>query len=37
MIKTIGIVSLSGGVLGEDFIKFELELMEDRLKRDFGL
>lgn len=36
MIKTVGIVSLSSGILGEAFVKHELELGLKRLK-DYGL
>ncbi len=36
MIKTIGIVSLSRGILGEDFMRHELEIGEARLKA-YGL
>lgn len=36
MIKTVGIVSLSRGLLGEDFIKHELDLGIKRLE-DYGL
>ena len=36
MIKTIGIVSLSSGVLGEDFVSHEVEIGLRRLK-DWGL
>ena len=36
MIKTVGIVSLSSGVLGEAFVRHELELGLRRL-RDYGL
>ncbi|MBQ3404456.1 MAG: LD-carboxypeptidase [Oscillospiraceae bacterium] len=36
MIKTITIVSLSSGVLGEDFVKHELDIGVKRLE-DFGL
>ncbi len=35
-IKTIGIVSLSSGVIGEDFVKHEVDLGIKRL-RDYGL
>ena len=36
MVSTIGIVSLSSGVIGEDFVKHEVELGIQRLK-DLGL
>ena len=36
MIKTIGIVSLSRGILGEDFLHHELDLGLARLK-EFGV
>lgn len=36
MIKTVGIVSLSSGILGESFVKHELELGIKRLKA-YGL
>ena len=36
MISTIGIVSLSSGVIGEDFVKHEVDLGLQRLK-DLGL
>ena len=36
MIKNVAIVSLSSGILGEDFIKFELDIGLKRL-RDYGL
>lgn len=36
MVKTISIVSLSSGVLGEDFVRHELDIGVKRL-RDFGL
>lgn len=36
MVKTIGIVSLSSGILGEDFIKHEVEIGLRRLQ-DYGL
>lgn len=36
MVKTVGIVSLSSGILGEDFIKHELDLGILRLKQ-YGL
>ena len=36
MIKNIAIVSLSSGIIGEDFVKHELEIGIKRL-RDFGL
>ncbi|MBR6015056.1 MAG: LD-carboxypeptidase, partial [Firmicutes bacterium] len=36
MIKTVGIVSLSRGTIGEDFVKHEVDLGIRRLK-DFGL
>lgn len=36
MVKTVGIVSLSSGTIGEDFIKHELDLGIDRLK-NYGL
>ena len=36
MISTIGIVSLSSGVIGEDFVKHEVDLGLQRL-RDLGL
>ena len=36
MIKTITIVSLSAGTLGEDFVRHELDLGLQRL-RDLGL
>lgn len=37
MKKCVGIVSLSSGVLGEDFAKHEVKLVEDRLKNIFNL
>lgn len=36
MVSTIGIVSLSSGVIGEDFVKHEVDLGAQRLK-DLGL
>ena len=36
MISTIGIVSLSSGIIGEDFVKHEVDLGVRRLK-DLGL
>lgn len=36
MIKTLGIVSLSSGIIGEDFVKHEVDLGLQRL-RDLGL
>lgn len=36
MIKTVGIVSLSDGIIGEDFIKFEVDIGLRRL-REYGL
>lgn len=36
MVKTVGIVSLSSGTLGEDFVKHELDLGVKRLK-EYGL
>ena len=36
MIKTIGIVSLSAGTIGEDFVKHEVEIGIGRLE-DYGL
>lgn len=36
MIKTVGIVSLSSGIIGEDFIQFEVEIGLRRL-REYGL
>ena len=36
MASTIGIVSLSSGVIGEDFVKHEVDLGVQRLK-DLGL
>ena len=36
MIKTVTIVSLSLGILGEDFVRFELDIGLERLKR-YGL
>ena len=36
MIKTVGIVSLSSGIIGEDFIRFEVEIGLRRL-REYGL
>lgn len=36
MVKTVGIVSLSSGTLGEDFVKHELDLGIKRLK-EYGL
>ena len=36
MVKTVGIVSLSSGTIGEDFVKHELDLGIDRLK-NYGL
>ncbi len=36
MIRTVGIVSLSSGILGEDFVRFEREIGEKRLK-EMGL
>ena len=35
MISTIGIVSLSSGIIGEDFVKHEVDLGVQRLK-DLG-
>lgn len=35
-IKTVGIVSLSSGIIGEDFLKFEVEIGLRRL-REYGL
>ena len=32
MVSTIGIVSLSSGVIGEDFVKHEVDLGLQRLK-----
>lgn len=36
MIKTVGIVSLSSGIIGEDFVKFEVDIGLRRL-REYGL
>ena len=36
MASTIGIISLSSGTMGEDFVKHEVDLGIQRLK-DFGL
>ena len=36
MVKKVGIVSLSSGTIGEDFVKHELDLGIDRLK-NYGL
>ncbi len=36
MVSTIGIVSLSSGIIGEDFVKHEVDLGIQRLK-DLGL
>lgn len=36
MIKTIGIVSLSSGIIGEEFVRFEVEIGLRRL-REYGL
>lgn len=36
MIKTVGVVSLSAGTLGEDFVRHELELGVRRLEH-YGL
>lgn len=36
MVKTVGIVSVSSGTIGEDFVKHELDLGIDRLK-NYGL
>ena len=36
MISTIGIVSLSSGIIGEDFVKHEVDLGVQRLK-ELGL
>ena len=36
MIKTVGIVSLSSGIIGEEFIQFEVEIGLHRL-REYGL
>ena len=36
MVKTVGVVSLSSGTIGEDFVKHELDLGIDRL-RNYGL
>ena len=36
MIKTVGIVSLSSGIIGEEFIQFEVEIGLRRL-REYGL
>lgn len=36
MVSTIGVVSLSSGVIGEDFVKHEVDLGVQRLK-DLGL
>lgn len=36
MKKCVGIVSLSSGVLGEDFVKHEVRLVEERLQKIFG-
>ena len=36
MIKTVGIVSLSSGIIGEEFVKHEVDLGVQRLK-DLGL
>ena len=35
MIKTVGIVSLSSGIIGEEFIQFEVEIGLRRL-REYG-
>ena len=32
MIKTVGIVSLSSGIIGEEFIQFEVEIGLRRLR-----
>ena len=32
MVSTIGIVSLSSGIIGEDFVKHEVDLGVQRLK-----
>lgn len=37
MVKTIEIVSLSSGVIGESFVKHELEIGLERLEKQFGL
>ena len=36
MVSTIGVVSLSSGIIGEDFVKHEVDLGVQRLK-DLGL
>ena len=36
MVSTIGIISLSSGIIGEDFVKHEVDLGIQRLK-DLGL
>ena len=36
MVSTIGIISLSSGIIGEDFVKHEVDLGVQRLK-DLGL
>ena len=36
MISTIGIISLSSGIIGEDFVKHEVDLGVQRLK-DLGI
>ncbi|MDO4381231.1 MAG: LD-carboxypeptidase, partial [Clostridia bacterium] len=36
MIKTVSIVSLSSGVMGEDFLAHEIRIGKERLKQ-FGL
>lgn len=36
MIRTVGIVSLSRGIIGEDFIRFEVEIGLRRLQ-EYGL
>ena len=36
MVKKIGIVSLSSGIMGEDFVKHELKIGLDRLK-EYGV
>lgn len=36
MIKNVAIVSLSSGILGEDFVEFEKNIGHKRLE-DFGL
>ena len=33
MIKTVGIVSLSAGTIGEDFVKHEVEIGTGRLEK----